>query len=286
MLKSSVSLQSLARLIRFTIERHKILGAGPSGYEGARSGRILGFIGAKGGVGVTTVALNVGAVLAQQGKSVIALELRSCFGAFSFHFRLTPTGSLRDLLDLDAGDIGAKALRQRLVSLPCGVKALFGAQAAEGFMEIQPKQAEAVIRAAAQLADYVVVDLPSYPCGTSLAAAACCNFTALVVEREPASVAAGNSMVELLRSWISDKNALGSVVVTKDSLASFLALSDIRTQLGCPIAGVIPPAAEICAASYKLGVPLALSEPDSLAAASLIELANRLAVPVLVPVSV
>ena len=42
----------------------------------------------------------------------------------------------------------------------------------------------------------------------------------------------------------------------------------------------------ICAASYKLGVPLALSEPDSLAAASLTELANRLAEPVLIPVSV
>jgi septum formation inhibitor-activating ATPase MinD len=93
-------------------------------------------------------------------------------------------------------------------------------------------------------------------------------------------------MAGLLRSWIADKNALGAVLVTKDSLAAFLALSDIRTQLGCPIAGVIPPAADICAASYKLGVPLALSEPDSLAAASLIELANRLAVPVLVPVSV
>jgi septum formation inhibitor-activating ATPase MinD len=93
-------------------------------------------------------------------------------------------------------------------------------------------------------------------------------------------------MVDLLRSWIVDQHALGAVLVTKDSLASLLAQSDIRTQLGCPIAGVIPPAAEICAASYKLGMPLALSDPESLAAASLIELANKLAEPVLVPVSV
>lgn len=286
MLKGSVSLQSLARLIRFTIERHKILGAGPSGYEGAPSGRILGFIGAKGGVGATTVALNVAAVLARQGKRVIALELRSCFGAFSFQFHRTPTGSLRDLLELDAGDIGARALQQRLVSLPCGAKALFGAQTADGFMEIQPQQAEAILRASAQMADYVIADLPSHPCCASQTAVACCNFTTLVVEREPGSVAAGKSMADLLRSWIAEKNALGAVLVTKDSLASFLALSDIRTQLGCPIAGVIPPATEICEASYRLGVPLALSDPDTLAAASLIELANKLAEPVLVPVPV
>ena len=286
MLKSSVGLLSLARLIRFTIERHKILGVGPLGYEGAPSGRILGFIGAKGGVGATTVALNVAALLARQGKSVIALELRSCFGAFSFQLRLTPSGGLRDLLDLDAADIGVKTLRQRLVSLPCGPKALFGAQTAEGFMQIQPQQAEAILRAAAQMADYVIVDLPSHPCGASQSAVAGCDFTALVVEREPGSAAAGSSMADLLRSWIADKNALGAVLVTKDSLASFLALSDIRNRLGCPIAGVIPPAAEICAASYRLGVPLALSDPDSLAAASLLELANKLTEPVLVPVSV
>ena len=102
-LKGSASLQSLARLIRFTIERHKILGAGQSGYAGAPPGRVLGFIGAKGGMGVTTVALNVAAVLARQGKRVIALELRPCFGAFAFQFHLTPTGTLRDLLDQDAG---------------------------------------------------------------------------------------------------------------------------------------------------------------------------------------
>jgi hypothetical protein len=52
-----------------------------------------------------------------------------------------------------------------------------------------------------------------------------------------------------------------------------------------PDSGVIPPAAELCAASHKLGVPLALSDPESLAAASLTELANNLAAPVLVPVS-
>jgi len=249
-------------------------------------GRILGFIGAKGGVGVTTVALNVAAVLARQGKSVIALELRSCLGSFSFQFRLTPTVSLRELLDLDAGHIGAKVLHQRLVSLPWGAKALFGAQTAEGFMEIQPQQAEAIIRAAAQLAEFVILDLPSHPSCTSQAAVACCNFTALVVEREPGSVAAGSRMADLLRSWIADPHALGAVLVTKDSLASLPAQSDIRTQLGCPIAGVIPPAAEICAAACKLGVPLALDDPDSLAAASLVELANKLAEPVRVPVSV
>ncbi len=285
-LKGGPGLQSLARLIRFSIERHKSRGAGQSGDAGAPPGRVLGFIGAKGGVGVTTVALNVAAVLARQGKRVIALELRPCFGAFAFQFHLTPTGTLRDLLEQDAGGIGAEALHQRLVSIPCGIKALFGAQTAAGFREIQAAQAGAIVRTAAQMAEYVIIDLPSLPCSTSQAAVAGCHAMALVVERDFGSVAAGGSMVELLKSWIAEKNALGAVLITKDPLAAFLALPDVRAQLGCPIVGVIPPAADLCAASYKRGVPLALSDPLSLAGASLMALANKLAEPVLVPVSV
>jgi septum formation inhibitor-activating ATPase MinD len=151
---------------------------------------------------------------------------------------------------------------------------------------MEPPQAEALIRAAAQVADYTIVDLPPHPCYTSQAAVASCSFTALVVEREPVCVAAGKAMVELLRSWIVDQKALGAVVVTRDSLRSTLTLPDIQARLGCPIAGIIPPAAELCAESYRLGTPLALSEPDSVVAANLTDLANRLAGPVLVPVSV
>jgi MinD-like ATPase involved in chromosome partitioning or flagellar assembly/ActR/RegA family two-component response regulator len=284
--KSSVNPRAMARLIRFTIERHRSLAGRLTASEDTPIGRVLGFIGAKGGVGATTVALNVAAVLARQGKRVIALELRSCFGAFSFQFRRTPNGGLGDLLELDAADINERALHQRLVTLACGAKALFGAQTADGFREIQPQQAEAIIKAAAQMADYVIVDLPSQPCGANQSAIAVCNFTVLVVEREPGAVAAGRSMAELLRSWIPDKTALGAVLITKDALAACLSTSAVHAELGCPIAGVVPPAAELCATSYRLGIPLALSDPDSLAAGSLTDLANKLAEPVLVPVSV
>lgn len=282
--KGSLNPQSLARCVRFAVERHKTLAESSPERGGRESGRVLGFLGAKGGVGVTTVALNVAAILAQQGKSVIALELRSCCGAFALQLQRTPSGNLRDLLDLDAGQIDARALRKRLVSLPWGVKALFGPQRADEFKPIAPPQAEALVRAAAQMADYAIVDLPAHPCYTNQAAVGSCSVTALVVEREPVCLAAGRAMVELVRRWIADQKALGAVVVTRNSLIPTLPLPDIQAGLGCPIVGLVPPAAELCAESYRMGTPLALSQPDSVMAANLTDLANRLAGPVLVPV--
>jgi hypothetical protein len=48
-----------------------------------------------------------------------------------------------------------------------GALAKLRAQTADGFREIQPQPAEAIIQAAAQMADYSIVDLPSQRCGAS-----------------------------------------------------------------------------------------------------------------------
>src|SRR4030043_1919343 len=51
-------------------------------------GKGLGFIGAKGGVGTTTVALNVASALVMQQNRVVAAEIRSSYGTFSTQMRL------------------------------------------------------------------------------------------------------------------------------------------------------------------------------------------------------
>jgi hypothetical protein len=130
-LKGSAGMRSLVRVIRFAIERHKTLGAAPLKDAGAPSGRILGFVGAKGGAGATTVALNVAAVLARQRKSVIALELDP-FRAFSFQFRLTPRAAKRQRSGRQETASSLAASRE----LPCGLP-LFAAQTG-GFSRFQP----------------------------------------------------------------------------------------------------------------------------------------------------
>lgn len=60
---------------------------------------MLGFVGAKGGVGTSTVALNVALALAKKGKAVTAVELRSCFGTFALQTKLNPVVNLGNLVD-------------------------------------------------------------------------------------------------------------------------------------------------------------------------------------------
>src|SRR5438876_43411 len=94
MVKGSVTSQALARAVRFAVERHKTLGAGSAAQPRGDPGRAIGFLGAKGGVGATTLVLNSAAILARQKKSVIAVELRSFGGSFSVQTQQTPARNL------------------------------------------------------------------------------------------------------------------------------------------------------------------------------------------------
>jgi CheY-like chemotaxis protein/MinD-like ATPase involved in chromosome partitioning or flagellar assembly len=239
-------------------------------------GKVLGFIGAKGGVGTTTVALSVASVLTRQGKSVIAVELRPDYGTFSLQLRKVPDENLGTLPEFDPERSNERELSKRLFSYQFGLRILFGPQKADEFKEIEPDQAEAVIEGLADMADYTIIDLPCYASGAGQAAIRRCDFVALVVEPELTCVMSGKVALELLRSWGVSGGLVGAVVVNRTMVARAMKLHEIRSRLGCEIVGVVPPAAEACIAAQERGVPLVIYEPDSRVAVNLTEMTNRL----------
>ena len=283
MAKGAVNAQSLMRSVRFAVERKRNLASTSDPRRRTSPGRILGFLSSKGGAGATTVALNTGAIIARMPRTVITLELRSYGSSFASQTQQNPTRNLRYLLDLEAEQIAAEEVQKCLVALPSGVNALYAPQKADEFREVQPAQAEAIIRGASQLADYVLVDLPTEPCAVNQAVAGRCDHLTLVVERSQPGVAAGARTIQLLRHWGVEERSLSAVVVIQDAMGGFMSVSDLETKLGCPVAAVVPPAADLCVQSQRTGTPFTLLEPDNLATGSLTALAEKLAEPALIP---
>ena len=241
-----------------------------------KKGKVLGFIGAKGGVGTTTIALNVASALVKREKMVIAVELRSYLGAFALHLGLTPTANLAELLDLEPERIDERQLKMRLVKHPSGLRVLFGPQKVAEYKEIAPEQVEAVVGRLIDIADYIVLDLPCHPSPATRAALQLCDSVILVVESEPTSLIAGKTALELLKSWNIAGAIVQAAVVNRTRGAVSLPLAEIRAQLGCEIVGFMAPAPELSMKALELGRPLVLSEPDSTAALSLNEMTERL----------
>jgi Flp pilus assembly CpaE family ATPase len=268
----------IVRSLRNAIERHRsVVQAPPGRSRGARqAGRVVAFLGAKGGVGATTVALNVATVLAGR-HSVVAVELRGGFGAFAPHLgQREPVENLGSLWALDPDQLDERDLARRLVSLPSGLRVMFGPQRASECREVTSGHAAALIHRLADLAECQVLDLPAFPCAANRAAARCSQLLALVVEREPGAVLAAGQMLELLRSWNATQGLIGVVIVNRTPLAAPMPLHEITAQLGSALLGVIPPAPDLCAKALHAGTLAVLLEPDSMLAGSFRALAEKL----------
>lgn len=241
-----------------------------------KQGKVLGFIGAKGGVGTTTVALNVAAALVRQKQSVIAVELSPDFGTFAVQLGRLAVEDLGNLLKLQPKDIDIRELRLRLVTHVTGLQVLFGTNLVEMFKTIEPDQAEAVIKGVASLADTVVLDLPNLPSSANRAATRLCHFVTLVVGQEPDALISAQVKLELLKSWGVHGSMVGIVIVNRAPAAGSITLSEIRSQFDCEIVGVVPPAIDACIVAQRQGVPLVVSQPKGATAVSLTEITQKL----------
>lgn len=291
LIKQRANSDSLGRMLRYALARHRAVQEKIKNLQLSKSGRVFAFIGAKGGVGTTTTALNVAVALAMQGKSVILAELRPSLGTLAFHLPQLPARSLRTLLDLPPDRVGQYELNAVLCKGPAGLWILLGPKDdEEAYREVDPLQAVAIIKGLSQLAEYVILDLPPEPSRSTQAVTNLCHFAAVVTERESASVQAGTIVARNLKAWGSRGNLagglvkIGVIVVNRTIYPNYsMAFTDIQAQMGCEIVGISPWGAAENLKALNEHVPLVLLQPDNDTALSYVEIANRITATVASP---
>ena len=239
-------------------------------------GKVLGFIGAKGGVGTTTAALNIASALVMQQKRVVAAEIRSSYGTFSAQMRLDQPKGLVNLLVHDPGKINEQLVSLHLAVLPSGLKLLVGPQSVAEYRGIEPQHVEKIIQIITSMVDYAILDLPCFPSDANQAAIRCCDLVALVVEPESTSLASGIVAVDLLRSWGVYGDRLGIIVVNRTSFVIPIKLDQFKTALGHEIIGVIPTAADALFSSQLAGLPIILFQPSSDVTKTFVEITKKI----------
>ncbi len=238
--------------------------------------RVIAFLGAKGGTGATTVALNVAAVLAAE-RSVILVEMRPAFGTLAQFFGVSLLGrSLARLLEHEPEAINPTQIQACLwpyKSIP-GLNVLF-APTGPGHDRIPPAHAAALITALAGMADVVIADLPACLSESNRAVIERSGLLTLVIERDPLCVQSAKLMAREIESWEKGPR-ISAVIVNRASVVTPMPLPDIDLQVGIPSLGMILPEPDLCLRSQTAHTPLVAVQPDSLIAGSLIALSQTL----------
>lgn len=226
------------------------------------TGEVFAFVGAKGGVGTTTVAVNVATALAHQaGGATLLVDLHLAYGDAAVFLGTEPRFSVIDALEnvhrLD------KAFLSGLVAHVNAGLALLGSSDRASAAQVDAASVRALIDAAAQHYRYVVLDVPRSD--VMLAALEAASRIVIVANQELATVRVATRLAATLRQRYG-KDRL-SVVVSRFDQLSEIGQDDVERVLGSPVAHTFPSNYRLALQALNTGRPVVLDNHNKLSAA-------------------
>ena len=279
LVKGRVGPDELGRVLRHAYERkarRKLREPQPE-RGGRKRGRVLAFVGAKGGAGATTVALNVAAHLAASGKTVTVAEMRPHRGTLALaagHPR--PIVHAGPLLERPAAEIDDASVLACLTREGAHLSFLFAPPPSRQVQRLDGAAAGRIVELLSRHADFVVLDLPAWPDAALRECLRRAAFIGLVVEREESCLAAARQLRETFKAW-GLTGFIGVVATQRTPLACPVEVERLSKELGRPVVESIPPAPDSCAMAAKAGKPVIELYEEALVSASLRALADQLA---------
>lgn len=243
----------------------------------AAAAHVIGFLGVKGGVGTTTLALNAAAALAHADseRRVILIDLQASAANAAVQLGLESADGLTSLAKLTPQAITPSAVEQGLVQHASGLQLLL-ANAQSPVAALTAAQLQAVISSASQLAQVVVLDLGSTLDDFNLAALGVCQRVVLAVEPLRIAVVAAQHLGAQLEHWGIPAARLSVALINRTPGAMMLDKQAVEAQLNLPIDVLLPPVPEVASQAANEASLIIHLQPGGLFAEQIRTLAQQL----------
>ncbi len=235
--------------------------------------QVIGFVGAKGGVGTTTVALNVAMAFIHAGQKVIYVELNTHGGTASWLLQLSQTAALGHS-SLRPEDINQNFVAQLLMQHSTGLNVLsLSPWSHEKDSIISPDVFSAVLQELQGLADYVVLDFPLEPSAASLLFLNHCHILDLVLDTDTLCLTLAKNQIEFIHSQGTIPILL--TPVNRSGIPPTDGLQGIQDLIGHEAPVLIPAATELCHTASIKRLPIVCINPNSVPALQMVKLSER-----------
>jgi pilus assembly protein CpaE len=251
--------------IRALLSRTRVRPATPVSIQ---KGYVLGIVSSRGGMGVSTLALNLACVLAKNTKNdVIAAELRPGQGTWSIDLGLPNESGLAMLLKSKPNEITPDLVERNLTNTTFGARLLCSANSRRDVdFSLLPDQLMAIVHSLGSLSPIVVLDigipmLPGFDEMCSL-----CKEIIVLTEPQMNTVKRTQFLLEELSNITQSTGRTIELVLYNHTPSSvLLSMAKVSELLnGIPINVMIPPVPELTIQSNNKYLPLTLLQPDGL----------------------
>lgn len=247
----------------------------------APRGKSVGFLGCKGGVGTSTLVLNLSIALnrgAASGKRVVLLDAHTGSSSLALQMGLRPQQGLQVLAGRDPQGLTADSILAHTDRHVSGVLVLGGLPDPQGTVQsFTPAHAEAIVRALVDAVDYVLVDMGTGLDAVNRALLRVLDYVMIVVEPHRISLLLAQALLAALDTLEVGRHRQGIVMVNRAPTSTTPSKDMVEGFLQREIVVVIPPAPELAFQSAEQGTPMVMMQPESLVAAQFHHLAQHIA---------
>jgi MinD-like ATPase involved in chromosome partitioning or flagellar assembly/CheY-like chemotaxis protein len=276
LVKNLIQPKQIARCVNMALSRQKRQGT-PAKTPPSPNGTVLSLIGSKGGVGTSTTAVNLGALLAQNGLETVLIELQPGRpGTLSLYLQTDPAHGLNGLLKRPADTITPSDLQHCLVEALPGLHLLCPGASAGAWEALDAEHVRAILAAARRVCRFVILDLPARLDEGVAEALKLSDSITLLVDRESASIHCAPAVLEQIRTATSRNKEVRLAVIDRTGLELPVPLEDIKKQLKMHPLAMIPAAPAAIALSYAARTPMVLLYPEDSFSLAHFELAEHL----------
>jgi CheY-like chemotaxis protein/MinD-like ATPase involved in chromosome partitioning or flagellar assembly len=240
-------------------------------------GYVIGVLGARGGLGATTLAVNLAAGLyVRTHADVVLAELLPGQGTLTLELGATPSEGLPDLLAVSKpNEITRERILEALVSHPSNLKLFLSSNRPRDMHLInQLDNYESIVKRLAGMARFLTLDMGPGLQPFAERVVPQCDEIVIVIEGNPNTIIHTKALIADLMALNIPNSCIHVVLNNRVRSDTQLPTSQVQAKLEHEIVTTLTPAPELFTQAARLQTPAVLCQPDSPTARQVIKLVD------------
>jgi pilus assembly protein CpaE len=248
----------------------------PKQSPGEKRGHLTAVLSARGGLGVSTLAINLAVGLFTRTQSQVVLaEMVPGKGTLGLDLGMPNQKRLVNFLTGNPSDVTRGRVKKSLVSHISGVKLLLASEhPADLSLVANVPQYEVLVRSLAPLASFSVLDMGSTLLPFTQKVLPMCDEVVVAVEGVPNTIHHTKTLISALMGMGIKKDRIIAVLNHRVRSDTQLTTAVVQEKLGHPISVTITPAPDLFTQATRMQTAAVLCQPDGATARQIRSLAD------------